>query len=190
MDIPPKYEANEDEAAAAARMQQIFSTLWQQPTGKPSAQGPPPTTTIKSSDKSFRVALIMTRTSETYINSKGALQPSKRLKVKCGSVMMPCDTTEAEFRRLLWECVYDTFELRGWTRAPRTDAELASGKKYATPDEWRKIIERLVKEKDAGQDPVLRISFSWKNGKRVKLEKESKVLFELKRMLDRVLGRW
>ena len=183
MDIPPKYEANEEEAATVARSQQIWSTMWQ-PTENPSAQSPPPTT-IKSADKPFRVALIMTRTSETY-----ALQPSKRLKVKCGSVMMRRDTSEAEFRRLLWECIYDTFELRGWRRAPRTDAELASGKKYATPDEWRKTIESLVKERDAGQDPVLRISFSWKNGKRVNLEAESKLSFSLKRMLDRVVGRW
>lgn len=176
LDIPPKYEANEVDATE------------QRPTEKLSAQSCS-STTIMPADKPFRVALIMTRISETYIDSKGALQPFKRLKVNCGSVMVRRDTTEAEFRRLLWECIYDTFELHGWTRAPRTDAELASGKKYATGDEWMETIESLVKEKDGGQDPVLRISFPWKNGKRVKLAAESKLSFSLKRTFDRILGR-
>ena len=187
MDVPPKYEANEEAAAAAAWSQQAWSTE-RRPTDQPSAQNQP-TTTIKPSDKPFRVALIMSRNSETYIDSKGALQPSKRLKVKCGTVKIRRDTTEAEFRRLMWECIYDTFKLRGWTRAPRTDAELASGKKYATADEWRETIARLVEEKDAGQDPVLRLSFSWKKGKRVKLERESELSFSLKLALDRVFRR-
>ncbi|GAB7335953.1 hypothetical protein MBLNU13_g08197t1 [Cladosporium sp. NU13] len=132
----------------------------------------------------------MSRTSNAYIDSKGALQPSKLLKIKCGSVMIRRDTTEAEFRRLLWECVYDTFELRGWTSAPRTDAELASGKKYATADEWRAVIARLVEDKDSGRDPVLRFSFSWKKGRRVKLEGESELSFSLKLLLGQLFGRW
>lgn len=187
MDVPPKYEANEEAAAAAAWSQQAWSTE-RRPTDQPSAQNQP-TTTIKPSDKPFRVALIMSRNSETYIDSKGALQTSKVLKVKCGSIMIRRDTTEIELRRLMWDCIYDTFELHGWTRAPRTDAELASGKVYATGDEWRAMMAQLIEEKDAGQEPVLRLSFSWKNGKRVKLERESELSFSLKSALDRVSRR-
>lgn len=186
MDIPPKYEAGEEAAAAVACLQQTRPT--ERPSEKSSAQTLPPAI-IKSSNKPFRVVLVMSRMTESYIDSKGALQPSKRLKVKCGSIMICRKTTETEFRRLMWECIYDTFKLRGWTRAPRTDAELASGKKYATADEWRETIARLVEEKDAGQHPVLRISFSFKTGERVKLETESKLSFPLKRLLDRVFGR-
>lgn len=184
MDTPPEYESREEVAAKVAH----FESLIFPPTEKSSAQG---WLSIieKPSNKPFRVALVMSRMSESYIDSKGALQPSKRLKVKCGTVKIRRDTTEAEFRRLMWECIYDTFKLRGWTRAPRTDAELASGKKYATADEWRETIARLVEEKDAGQHPVLRISFSFKTGERVKLETESKLSFSLKRLLDRVFRR-
>jgi hypothetical protein len=186
MDIPPKYEAGEEAAAAVACLQQTRPI--ERPTEKSSAQTLPPAI-IKSSNKPFRVTLVMTRTSESYIDSKGALQPPKRLKVKCGSIMICRNTTETEFRRLMWECVYDTFKLRSWTRAPRTDAELASGKKYATADEWRETIARLVEDRDARQDPVQKISFTFKKGKRVKLEAESELSFSLKRLLDRVMGR-
>jgi hypothetical protein len=184
MDIPPKYESKEEEAAKWALLQSIVRP----PTAKPSAQGRP-STIKKPSSKPFRVALVMSRMSESYIDSKDALQPSKRLKVRCGSTMICRDTTETKFRRLMWECIYDTFKLRGWTRAPRTDAELASGKKYATADEWTATIAHLMEEKDAGQHPVQRISFSFKKGERVKLETESKLSFSLKRLLDRVFGR-
>jgi hypothetical protein len=187
MDIPPKYEANEGEAAALTRLQQTWSTE-RQPAEQSSAQRMS-TSISKPSDIPFRVALVISRHSEAYIDSKGALQPSKLLKAKCGSIMIRRDTTEAEFRHLLWECIYDTFELRGWTRAPRTDAELASGKRYATGDEWRTTIARLAGERDAGQNPVVKLSFSWKNGQRVKLEKESQLSFSLKRLLDRMIGR-
>lgn len=186
MDNLPKYEANEEAVAALA----LFQLTWfpeRQPIRQTSAQSQP-STTSRSPDQSFRVALIMSRVTNAYIDSKGALQPSKLIKVKCGSVAIRHDTTEAEFRRLLWECVYDTFELRGWTRAPRTDAELASGKNYGTADEWRAIIAGLVKEKNAGQDPVLRFSFSWKKGKKVKLEGESELSFAVKSFLGRVFG--
>ena len=60
--------------------------------------------------------------SVTYIDSKGALQPSKLIKVKCGSIMVRRDMTGVELKRLMWECIYDTFKLRGWKCAPRTDA--------------------------------------------------------------------
>lgn len=188
MDTPPKYEANVEAAAANALFQQSWFPE-RQPFQQTSAQIRS-STTIRTSDQPFRVALIMSRASNAYIDSKGALQPSKLLKIKCGSVMIRRDTTEAEFTKLLWECVYDTFKLRGWTSAPRTDAELASGRKYATADEWRAVIALLVKEKDSGQDPVLRFSFSWKKGKRVMLEAESELSFSLKSMLGRVFGRW
>ena len=184
MDNPPKYEASEEAAVALALFQQTWFPE-RQPSQQASSQSQP-STTIR--DRPFRVALIMSRVTNAYIDSKGALQPSKLIKVKCGSVAVRRDTTEAEFRRLLWECVYDTFELRGWTRAPRTDAELASGKNYGTADEWRAIIARLVREKNAGQDPVLRFSFSWKKGKRVKLEGESELSFSVKSLLGRVFG--
>ena len=189
MDSPPKYEPNEDVAAAAmATLQHLWSTERQQIQRTP-AQSAGPSTTIRSSDQPFRVALIMSRVSNAYIDSKGALHSSKLLKVKCGSVTIRHDTTEAEFRQLLWERVYDTFEFRGWTSAPRTDAELASGKKFATADEWKAVIARLAKEKDTGQDPVLRFSFSWKKGERVKSEAENGLSFSLKSLLSRVFGR-
>lgn len=184
MDNPPKYESKEEEAAKRALWQ---SNFWP-PIEKSSAQARP-SNIKKPSDKNFRVALVMSRMTESYVDSKGALQPSKRLKVKCGSILICRETTETEFRRLMWECIYDSFKLRWWTRAPRTDAELASGKKYATADEWRATIAHLVEEKDAGQHPVQRISFSFKNGGRVKLETESKLSFSLKQLLDRVMGR-
>ena len=185
MDIPPKYEAGEEAAAAVACLQQTRPT--ERPSEKSSAQTLPPAI-IKSSNKPFRVVLVMSRMTESYIDSKGALQPSKRLKVKCGSIMICRKTTETEFRRLMWECIYDTFNLRGWTRAPCTDAELASGKKYATPDEWTAMIAHLVEDKDAGQTPILRISFAFKKGKRVKLETESELSFSMKQLLGRVFG--
>ena len=188
MDSPPKYECNEDVAAAAmATLQHLWSTERQQ-IQQTSAQSPP-STTIRSSDQPFRVALIMSRVSNAYIDSKGALHSSKPLKVKCGSVTIRHDTTEAEFRQLLWECIYDTFGFRGWMSAPRTDAELASGKKFATADEWAAVIARLAKEKDTGQDPVLRFSFSWKKWERVKSEAGSELSFSLKSLLSRVSGR-
>ena len=79
MDIPPKYEAGEEAAAAVACLQQTRPT--ERPSEKSSAQTLPPAI-IKSSNKPFRVVLVMSRMTESYIDSKGALQPSKRLKVK------------------------------------------------------------------------------------------------------------
>lgn len=178
MEVPPKYEYKEAKAAKWALLQSI---PWP-PTEVSSAQGRP-STIKKPSSKPFRAALVMSCTSESYNDSKGALQPSKRLKVKCGSTMIYRNTTETGFRRLIWECIYDTFKPHGWIR---TDAKLASGKKFATADEWEATIAHLV-EKDAGQHPFLRFSFSFQNGERVKLETESKLSFSLKQMFDRVM---
>ena len=89
MDNPPKYEANEEAAAALALFQQSWFPE-RQPIQQDSAQNRL-STTIRSSDQPFQVALIMSRFSNAYIDTKGALRPAKLLKVKCGSVVIRHD---------------------------------------------------------------------------------------------------
>lgn len=185
MDDPPDY--NVAEAAAVATILQQMRSTGQIPTEQHTGQTQ--TSAVKSDDQPFRVALIMFRVSNPYIDSRGVRHSSKILKVKCGSIMIHRNMSREDFGQLQRQCVYDTYKLRGWKCAPRTDAELAAGRKYVTGDDWKAAISRLADEKDAGKDPVYKLSFSWKHGERVKLETESELSFSLKRLLDHLLMR-
>jgi hypothetical protein len=145
---------------------------------------------IKHDDKPFRVALVMCRASNAYVDSRGDVQPARLLKVKCGSIMMSRSTTEKEFRRLQWECIYKVYNLHAWKEAPLTDAELASGSKNVAAKQLRSSISHLAAEKDKGIDPVYHLTFVFKKGERVKMETESQLSFTVKRMLDLVFRRW
>lgn len=180
---PPQYSVSEEEAAAVAYLQQM-SCIQQKPTEQCQPY------IVKPSDQPFRVVLVMARVTAAYIDSFGVKQPSKLIKVKCGSIMIRRDTTAEEFEQLQGECMYDAFKLHGWTCAPRTDAEWASGHELATDEDLREHVARLADAKDAGQDPIHKVSFSWSKGERVKLKTESELLFSLKLLLDRVFWFW
>jgi len=96
MDDPPDYDSAE--AAAVARILQQMRSTGQIPTEHHSAQTQH--SPVKSDDQPFRIALIMFRVSNPYIDSRGVRYSSKILKVKCGSIMISRDMTQEEFGRL------------------------------------------------------------------------------------------
>jgi len=109
---------------------------------------------------------------------EASCSPPRLLKVKCGSIMMSRSTTEKEFRRLQWECIYKAYNLHAWKEAPLTDAELASGSKNVTPKQLRASISRLADEKDKGIDPVYHLTFVFKKGERLRTETEPAVVHD------------
>lgn len=66
---------------------------------------------------------------------------------------------------------------------------MAAGTTYVTVEDWKAAIARLADEKDAGKDPVYRLSFSWTNGERVRTGRNSELSFSMKLLLDRLLMR-
>jgi hypothetical protein len=178
MDAPPTY-------TAYATVQSPFADT-ETITEKPDASSIPTSTADKVP---FPVGLIMQRLRPAFVDSKGKLHREKTLKIKYTKIMIHADTDPEEFTFQDWECIYDTFGLRGYERARRTKGEKAAGARYYKDKAWVKKVAGLVADHEAGLYPSYCLSFSFTKGQRVKLENESDLSFSLKKLLGRVLLR-
>jgi hypothetical protein len=130
-----------------------------------------------SREDGFRAALIFTHVAPASVDSEGLLQPAKALKTVCTSVIMHRDLTAYEFHALLWQKIHQNFEVHGWTRRLRNDAELSAATSILTVVELRAAITRMALEYDAGRDPVETLTFTFLKGEGVRLEMEHSMAF-------------